>query len=217
MAKAAPQDPLILRMVHLDNLPILLGREGLDAPNSAPASDSARYRSIHDADILRKRANTAIPCGPGGTILDYVPFYFGERSPMLYRLWQGGVAGYSEGQQPLVYLVSKVSAIAKAGLRFVFSDGQGIAKQTSWYDDVSNLDKVDWASVHAADWRDSEDDPDRKRRKQAEFLVHGFCPWAAIIGVAVINERAKGLVGRVLGQYGPPLGKPVKVWPNWYY
>jgi ssDNA thymidine ADP-ribosyltransferase, DarT len=74
---------------------------------------------------------------------DYVAFYFGPRSVMLYQLHTGWVEGYKEGQEPLIHLVSTCQSVAEAGLRFVFSDGHGLARFTAWYDQLPDLDKVD--------------------------------------------------------------------------
>lgn len=125
-----PRPTPIYRLVHVDNLPVLLRRGGLHAPNHTP-NDGQSYRTIHNVDIQNQRQARAMRCGPGGTIHDYVAFYFGPRSPMLFQLHTGWVEGYSEGQGPLIYLVSTVDAIAQAGLRFVFSDGHGIAASPS--------------------------------------------------------------------------------------
>lgn len=89
---AIPHPTLILRLTHIDNLSILLQRGGLHAPNTAP-TDGLRYKTIHNLEIQAQRRVQCIPCGPGGTIHDYVPFYFGERSPMLYQLHTGWVPG----------------------------------------------------------------------------------------------------------------------------
>jgi hypothetical protein len=56
-------------------------------------------------------------------VADYVPFYFAPRSPMLYKLHKGGVPNYTNGQDPLVYLVSSAEAVAASGASFVFSGG----------------------------------------------------------------------------------------------
>lgn len=79
------------------------------------------YRTIHNQSIQSSRSTWEIQCGPGGVIHDYVSFYFGPRSPMLYQLHTGWVQGYDEGQQPLIYLVSSVQAIEQSGVGFVFS------------------------------------------------------------------------------------------------
>jgi hypothetical protein len=40
-------------------------------------------------------------------------------------------------------------------------------------------------------WNDTPDDPDRKRRRQAEFLVHGALPWDSVEFLAVRNVGLK--------------------------
>jgi hypothetical protein len=82
----------IFRFFHVDNLATILKRGALHAPNYAP-QDGHPHKTIHNPDIQKKRARRSIPCGPGGVIHDYVAFYFGPRSPMLFQLHTGQVPG----------------------------------------------------------------------------------------------------------------------------
>jgi hypothetical protein len=45
---------------------------------------------------------------------------------------------------------------------------------TDFYDDLNDLKEVDWNVMTLRIWKDTNDDPDRKRRRQAEFLVYHF-------------------------------------------
>src|SRR6266404_259450 len=169
----APSPTPIFRIVHVDNLATLLRRTGLYSANHTP-NDGLPYRTIHNVDIQTERHVRTISCGPGGTLHDYIPFYFGYLSPMLLQLKTGRVAGYDEGQVPLVYLKSTAQAVASAPCGFVFSNGHGIAAFTDWYDDLGRLNEVDWDMVYQRYWRDEVNDMDRQRRKQAEFLIHQY-------------------------------------------
>src|SRR5262245_2002255 len=173
---APPNPTAIYRFVHIDNLDTLIRRGALHAPNHVP-SDGLPYRFCHDPEVQGARAAVTIPVGPGGTIHDYVPFYFGYLSPMMLRLKTGQVSGYDEGQEPLIYLASTAQAVDSSNSRFVFSNGHGLAIFTDWFDDLSRLDEVDWNMVYQRYWKDTINDMDRQRRKQAEFLVHQSCPW----------------------------------------
>jgi hypothetical protein len=133
------------------------------------------------------------------------------------QLKTGRVTGYNEGQAPLVYLVSTVQAVAGAGLRFIFSNGHGIAAYTAWFDDVSRLDEVDWNMVYQRYWSDNLDDMDRQRRKQAEFLVYQSCPWALIQEIGVFNTQAKVRVEQILSEFGDSQRTVVNVRAGWYY
>ena len=209
-----PDPVLIFRLIHVDNVDVCLKRGGMNASHHIP-ENGLKYRTIHNIDIQNQRSVRAIPCGVRGTIHDYVPFYFGPRSPMLLQLHTGRVPGYDEGQEHLVYTVSTVETIAESGLDFVFSDGHGIAAFSQWYEDIADLDKVDWEAVYARQWNDTLDDPDRQRRKQAEFLIHVFCPWGVVQEICVLNEAMRQMVTSIIGQHG--ISTPVRISQNWYY
>jgi hypothetical protein len=49
-------------------------------------AEAIQFQSISNEEIEHKRAATVVPCGPGGTLHDYVPFHFGPRSPMMSRI-----------------------------------------------------------------------------------------------------------------------------------
>ena len=148
---------------------------------------------------------------------DYVPFYLGPRSPMLYKLASGGVEGYREGQAPLVYLVAWAQDIGQQGLDFAFSDGHGVAAFTRWLDNLDQLDQLDWPTILGRDWADTLEDNDRKRRKQAEFLVHHSLPWTMLRGIAVLNHGTRIMVEELLNSYSEEMRLPVRVIPDWYY
>lgn len=76
-------NPAILHITNVGNLPAILQLGGLWSNNHLPAGGPAPISSAH-ANIQARRAATVVPCGLGGGLHHYVPFYFGERSPMLY-------------------------------------------------------------------------------------------------------------------------------------
>jgi hypothetical protein len=213
---AVPQPTRIYRMVHVDSLKTILARGALHAPTCTPI-DGLPYRTIHNTDVQASRRVKGVPCGPCGSVHDYVPFYFGPLSVMLLNLKTGRVAGYSEGQEPLVYLVSTAQVVAAAGCRYVFTDGHGLAGFTQWFDDLARLDAVDWNLVAERYWADNPDDNDRKRRKQAEFLVWQSLDWGLIGGIGVFNLAMKTRVEGILQQYPHRKAVAVKVAPGLYY
>lgn len=154
-------------------------------------------------------------CGPGGYLDEYVPFYFGRRSPMLYTISRGNVEGYEEGQNPIVYCVSTAQAAQAAGLGFVFTDGHGVMDFTDFFDDLADLDEVDWPLMEARYWFDTDRDPDRKRRRQAEFLVYQRFPWELIEEIGTVSQSVRRTVeGIVESSQHSPL---VDVRRAWYY
>lgn len=136
---------------------------------------------------------------------------------MMLQLHTGRVTNYSEGQTPLIYLVSNVQSVMDAKRKFVFSDGHGIAAYSSWYNSVTGLSKIDWDIVCRRYWQDIDSDPDRQRRKQAEFLVHRICSWELIEKIVVINKDIKIRVESIFERFDSQLHIPTEIKPEWYY
>lgn len=206
----------ILRFTHVDNLDTIIRRNGIHAPNHVP-DDGLTYRFCHSAEVHGARADVSIPVGPGGTIHDYVPFYFGYLSPMMLNLKTGRVDGYNEGQEPLIYLVSSAQAVEDAGIKFVYSDGHGLATFTDWFDDLDKLDAVDWTVVNLRYWTDNINDMDRQRKKQAEFLVHQCCPWSLIQEIVVIDSTMQRRVEAIQAAFPADQRRVVRADRSWYY
>lgn len=147
---------------------------------------------------------------------DYVPFYFAPRSPMLYVINEGAVAGYAGGQSEVVHLVSAAEEVEAAGLDWVFTDGHAdMPPLTSFYDNLGDLGKIDWEVMESRYWHDTVDHPDRRRRRQAEFLVHDSCPWELIGKIGVHNQE---IAERVLKIIANVIHRPeIKIEQVWYY
>ena len=64
-------------------------------------------------------------------------------------------------------------------------------------------------------WFDTPEDPDRKRRRQAEFLVHQFFPWNLISKIGVLDSVASAKAAEVIAKCEH---KPnVVIERQWYY
>ena len=202
--------PPIYHITHLQNLERIVADGGLHCDRGAQELKSVNIGHQH---IKERRLNRAVPLEPKGTVGDYVPFYFAPRSPMLYAISRGAVEGYAEGQQPVVYLRSAVEVVQRAGLRFVFTEGHADMDFTDFFDDLKDLDKVDWNLMQARYWHDTNDDPDRKRRRQAEFLVHEFFPWELVSYIGVYDRSIAERVGEIIKGGTPEVG----IQRGWYY
>ncbi len=209
-----PNPTPILHITPIENLGSILAAGELRAKRTLDC-EGVEYASIAHLDIQSRRAYTQVPCGPGGVLHDYVPFYFGSRSPMLFAHSKGGVAGYDGGQRSIVHFVSTVREVQAAGLEFVFTDGHGVADGTRFYENASHLDKIDWDLIRGRYWKNTYGDPDRKRRRQAEFLVHQRLPIGAVLGIGVIDQHRKAEVAALLVECG--LTIPVVVQRDLYH
>lgn len=136
---------------------------------------------------------------------------------MLYAIHKGFVDGYNRGQSEIVHLVSSAEAVEEDDdLRWVFTDGHAeMAPLTDFYNDLEDLDKIDWDVMGSTYWNDTDDDPDRKRRRQAEFLVHDFFPWKLIASIGVYGHATMEHVQQILKK---SKHKPeVHIKGAWYY
>lgn len=209
-----PQPTYIYHITHVNNLPMILAAGGLRTCRALRA-EQANYTDIAYQTLQDRRAYTQVPCGAGGTLHDYVPFYFAPRSPMLYKISKQSEPQHQEGQTPIIHLVSTVERVQQAGGSFAFTDGHGIMELTNFYDDRAKLDCVDWQIMNTPYWRDTVEDNDRKRRRQAEFLIHDFFPWDWVQEIGVRNITLKSQTDALLSDN---VHKPlVKVMSGWYY
>jgi len=158
-----------------------------------------------------------VDCRPGTKVGEYVPFYFCPRSVMLYLLYQGNhpELAYRGGQRPIVHLEADLfDAVRWAeenDKRWAFTNGNAGTRYTPFFDDLDELDILNWEAIAATNWRD----PIVKERKQAEFLVEQYFPWELVERIGVIDTETERHVSSILTNASH---KPaVVVAPNWYY
>jgi hypothetical protein len=205
----------IYHITSVKNLPLILSSGGLMAKSKLTKQDIS-YTDIAHQSIQDRRAQISVPSQTGGMLHDYVPFYFAPRSPMLYAIHCGSVQGYEGGQNQVIHLRYMVEDLAKAKIPFVFTDGHAAMKFSMFYDDLESLSSaIDWPLMRSNFWADTPEDGDRKRRRQAEFLVHDFCPWEIICEIGVQNSQIQQEVEEMLSNADH--STPVKVYAGWYY
>ena len=134
---------------------------------------------------------------------------------MLYTIQMGNVPAYQDGQANILHLVSSAETVSQANLPFVFCDGHAVVSLSLFYNNLNALTEVDWKVIKSWSWRDTISDNDRRRRKQAEFLVKQHCPWQLIQEIGVINSAVRDQVAALLEntQHKPI----VSVRRQWYY
>ncbi len=205
----------LYHITHIKNLPSIVLAGGLHCDDGR-LEHSLKCIGIAHQNIKDRRANRSVPVAQFGTLAHYVPFYFAPRSPMLYAIHRNCVEHYTGGQGPIVHLVSTAEAVSDANLPFAFTDGHAEMAVSEFFENLSEVnDKIDWPVMKSKFWNDIPDHPDRKRKRQAEFLVHQFFPWTLIKGIGVIDGDMEQEVGRILAatEHQPV----VRVARAWYY
>jgi hypothetical protein len=187
----------------------------LDAGGLRCSRDALTKVVIGHREIKGSRTSIDVPCGPGGRVGDYVPFYFAPRSPMLFSIHRGNVQGVDPDQSRLVYLVSSTEAIYAAGLRCVFTNGNAAVYITDFDDDQARIaTHVDWVIMRERYWRNTPEDGDRVRRRMAEFLVHEHVPLALFSEIGVYDANIKTAFENALGHRWQI---DVRIRRNWYF
>jgi len=82
-----PDTIYLYRITHIDNLDFIFKSKKICCPN-AEERDS-NFIGIGDSSLIQSRKSRQIPIVPNGDFSDYITFYFGARSPMLYNIQKG--------------------------------------------------------------------------------------------------------------------------------
>lgn len=204
----------IYHITHVQNLESIIRFGGLFCDRVA-AEQRLQSIGIAHSHIKERRSRRRVPTSRRGTLADYVPFYFAPRSPMLYSIHGGYVEQFRDGQGRVLHLVSNAEAVQAAGRAFTFTEGHGVIAYSQFYEDLADLEKVDWAVMRSTWWNDTVEDMDRKRRRQAEFLVYEFFPWSLVWKIGVMDNGMVHKVNRILE--GATHRPQVAVERSWYY
>lgn len=204
----------IYHITHVANLPAILEAGALWSDTRLKAASTAPKNIAH-GNIKQRRERTPVTVKPHGVVADYVPFYFCPRSPMLYALKGGSVTSAEGTQQDILHLVLEAESLADAGLACLHTDGNAASQPLRFHPGVSGFAHLRWDVIQSWSWRDTPDDNDRKRSKQAEFLVHDAVPWFHVQSVGAMTEstRDRAIAAIATAAHRPP----VAVQPDWYY
>ncbi len=210
---SVPAQPKIYHIVHVDNLASIVA-DGYLWPDAVMIK---RYGAavIGNKEIKTDRLRLPVNCHSATRVGDYVPFYFCPRSVMLYVIYRGNHpnVAYRDGQEPVVHLLADLQEVVEwaisAKRKWAFTDINAANRAADFYNDLGQLDQLDWNAIGARQWVSLRD------HKMAEFLVHDGFPWDLIRGIGVYSEKI-GM--RAMTAFGDAKHRPsVKVKREWYY
>jgi hypothetical protein len=222
----APRPTRLFHITAIANLPAILATGALLSKNGGAAA-GINYQNIAHAGAQGARSTRSVPHPPGGLVHDFVPFYFAPRSPMLYAIHGGRVAGCPWRQADIVHFETTVENVTAQGHSFVFYDRNATLAFSTPYTDLADLDTaVAWDLITEPPqldgfcrfWHSRPADEryaDRMERRQAEFLVRDRAPLNCMTRLGVLDAQRQTQVLRLLVQAGVPLR--VNVMPNWYF
>ena len=175
------------RITHIENIPHIVkcGFVRINSPLRSP-----NYVGIGDSKVIGLRSQRDVK---GFILSEYIPFYLGPRSPMLYVI-QNGYNGVQRVEaEQIVYCVIRLDDIINSSKDCVFTDGHALSALTKFYEKrqlVHIDDIVRYDDVYSSQWN-LENDLDLKRRKEAELLVRNDLEPQFVRGYVVYNEASK--------------------------
>ena len=187
-----------------------------DIVNKHHPNANSDYVHIGNPEIIDVRSITPVKIANHGMIGDYVPFYFTPKSIMLYNI----ITGYwhplvpRRNRNEILIIRCLISDLATFPQWF-FTDGQANAIISNHYNDLSDLDQIDWKSIQNSDFSKSNGDYDRPRRYQAEFLVYEQVPLEKVESLNVYDNQTADIVTNILKQNNINLA--VNIQPQYFF
>ncbi|MBA8903734.1 DUF4433 domain-containing protein [Phyllobacterium sp. P30BS-XVII] len=179
---------LIFRIVHKDNIAKTLG----NGCHCKATMNGQNYTAIGNPELIVKRDMREVPCAPGGTLSDYVPFYFTPCSPMLYNIKTGFSGITKRPMEDIMILVSSLPHLVEHKIPFVFTDRHAYLRTAQFSSSLVDLGWIIWPTLQAKNFK--RDDADKFEKYQAEALVHKHVPLGALLGIACYNANVKAVV-----------------------
>jgi hypothetical protein len=139
-----PNPVRLFHITAIDNLAAIC-RSGALLSKNAGASLGINYQNIAHADAQSSRSGRSVIDPPGGTVHDFVPFYFAPRSPMLFSINNGNVAGCDLRQADILHFETTVDAVASRNGNMVFYDRNATLRYSEAFTELALLScKIAW-------------------------------------------------------------------------
>lgn len=203
---------LIWRIVHCDNI-LWLIQNGLHCANTKLQSNS--WITIGNKELIDKRSTRQVPIGSGGTLSDYVPFYFTPFSPMFYNIYTGYGDISKVNNEDIVILVASLHNLKADDVDFVFTDRHAYMQYANFYKDLVKLKNIDWSILQKRDFSRDNNDPQKVERYQAEALIYQHYPIEQLKAIVCYSKAVQSKIQGWLNQHN--LNISVVVRSNWYF
>jgi hypothetical protein len=205
----------VFRMIHYKNLEYIL-ENGINYRNST--NFDPNYVNIGSAEIITHRDDIPVKCYPETTVNEYVPFYFGVKTPMLYKIKTGNGVPIMP-QSEIIYLVCSFDELTQSNLKWCFTNGNAAKYITKFYNQISDIKELDWKSIEATEWTDnnSDGDHDRMRKKHSEFLVKDHVPVNYIKAIVVLTKERQKEIEKIVAEFKLPIKVIIDKDYKYYY
>lgn len=177
----------LFHITNVDNVSSIL-RNGIFAKNEC-IRRNIKYVSIADKDVQGKRGNKIDMFGFSSDLHDYVPLFFGIRTPMLYSLrtlWWS-----------IVYLVIRAEDVLRKH-NTIFTDRNAAASSVQFYRGQEDLENLDWPIISGLESRWKNIDELGRAIRGAEVLVHKNVEPTHFTHIVVYGENCEQRIKNIL-------------------
>jgi hypothetical protein len=207
-----PDKALIFRITHRDNVPWILDN-GLHCQDSGMVDPN--FVVIGNQELIEKRRHRDVPIPPGGTLSNYVPFYFTPYSPMMFNIKTGHGGIRQRRNDEIVIFVSSLYKLQELEIDFVYTDRHASLLAAEFSSDLEDLGRIDWEILQKRDFKKDPDDMEKMGRYMAEALIHQHVPINVLLGIGCYDSHIKGeLVAEAAKR---TLDLKIVDQPNWYF
>lgn len=207
----APAHARIFRITHRDNLPHILAN-GLHCRTSEVVDPN--FVEIGHPDIIHRRASRKVPVAPGGSLADYVPFYFTPCTPMLHNIVTGWRGLRQRQRSEIIVLASALGTLEALAIPHLIADRNATLVNAVLAPGRALLDGLPWDIWQNRDFKLDDKDPGKLERYQAELLVHRHLQVEGLSAIITYDGTTQVSVEQVVSAAGATV--PVLARPSWY-
>lgn len=167
-------------LTYFSNIPSIF-EKGILSLNRV-REKSLQFIDISSQEVQARRENKKLRINGGKNLHDYVPLYFATQTPMQYIISHTAKSLGREAitpQDELVFIDIDPLAIFTLP-NVIFTDGNAANSETQFFNDIKDLDKIDWDVIYCpGDYHGSNRQcykKEWKRKKCSEVLVPNSVP-----------------------------------------
>ena len=210
MLELTAENARIFRITHVENLAWILSN---GVHHSSSNAQDPNFIQIGNPDLIGKRARRIVPVPPGGTLDDYIPFYFTPFSPMLYNIRTGWGGIRQRPMRDIVILVSSLHELIRHGVPFLITDRHAYLAMAEFSGDLAHLSRLDWKILQRRDFQRDARDLGKLERYQA--LVHQHLPAGVLTGIICHGPAEENRIREMM--HNLVVDCPLATRPSWFF
>ncbi|MBF0211840.1 MAG: DUF4433 domain-containing protein [Desulfamplus sp.] len=147
------------------------------------------HESFAEPNVQLKRHEKSVVLSNNSIVSlhDLVPVYLTPQTPTLYSR--------QSIQKDIFFAVVNSRIICNENYAFAFTDGNAGSHNTTFFNNLNDLNKIPWECINSHYWTDFIDG---KRQRNAEFLIYPFITLDYITSFVVSNHDSFDYIKEIL-------------------